>query len=375
MSGDDLGQVAAVSGLFIVLTLRWRSLLRAGPERALLLTFWALGCTAVFDLLPVYRAVQRHTGPGVPAALRDAGVIVAATALVWFVDIVEDEAGRLDPAAVPQRRRRHLAAAFLLSVLSVSPWLISPPGHPASALAAVPDWFDTTWRTPMHVLPVVAATSYALTLAARSAWLSSAADYDGAMRVALRVISIGALLSGPFVALKTASVILWLAGVGVATLKPIAAAEAAIQGVSLVTVGVGASLLWVYRRAARTDTENRMIQPLAPLLALLPEADGAEPHAASPLTLAVVRLGDLFLELTSYGRNDIRDEARDASLAAGDPVEAALDKADAIWLADALRRRAANDLQVTPSVSPYCNPDPHAAALRLAGIAAAWTQL
>lgn len=372
---NDWASFVAVIGLWAVVVVRWRRLIQPGPERYLLITFLGLSVTALAGVLPIYRAADEALPTGAAAAIRDVLVMVAAVALANFVATVENNGDAVGDVNAHRRRRVHIVGGALLGLISITPWLVGQPRSVSPSLAGIPDWFDTTWRTPVHVLPVVAATSYVVVIATASAW-NSAGPQRGPMRPALYIIAVGAALSAPFVALKALSVVFWLTGHGPATIHWVVRVESLGQAVSLGLVGIGGSCVLVLHQRRRTVAAELLPQ-LDELMEETPlyRRTGIASSAPDDLDHRTVAINDLFFELTGYGRNQVRQHVLDRALAAGHRVEVAIDMADAAWLADALNARNRNDRQVTPSDSPYCPEDPHAAAVRLARIATEWTKL
>jgi hypothetical protein len=376
MNAHDVTPVIGSACLWIVVIVRRKSLYHPGPGRDVMITFAGLATTALAGVLPIYQWLSRELpGIGTAAALRDLLTMLSATALCNFVAEVEqaeqpDAAGRIQ-----LHRRRHWAAGVVLSVISVIPWLFGGPHvSPDPSLAEIPDWLDTTWRTPVHIVPIVCLTGWALYVSVRSAWINAAREH-GSLRYGLFLIGTGALMSAPFLILKLVSVIVWMIGDGPATIAAITSTETAAQAASLTIVALGAAYIAIGHRNHQRQARG-LIQRIAPLWQLMPESYHHSPSAADAVTeLAdqTVTINDYFLELGEFGRSDVRQQAFLTARDRGHPTDVAWDIADATWLSDALRAQSVNDQQETHSDSPRSDPDTHAAALRLAGIAEQWS--
>lgn len=377
------GNGASIVGgavLWIAIIVRWKRLSQH-PARDLLIAYMCLATVAFFADLSVYETIERLLpGHGLTAGLRDLLVIVAIGSLCNWVIEVDANQDAQGPAETYRqqvhkqtRRRLNWTATAALAVVSLLPWL-DPPRRPTvfPVLSSTPDWLDNTWRTPVHIYPLVVAALWAIYVSGRSAIIHARAE-TGPIRVSLYIVAAGTVLCIPFVAFKAATAALWITGHGPQTITHITQGEQAGQAISLSLVGIGSiSAVILMQRERRAAT--RVLSQIHPLWLLVPP-NLRTPATGDPiadLTEQTSLINDLFLDLTAYGSNSVREAAYDTAVSRSEPSAVAHAQADAAWLSDALAGRATNVRSQDRSTAPASSADLTVATQRLVAIARQW---
>lgn len=259
---NDLELVGAV--VIWVVTIARIGMTRQADSRLLWFALLTLAIGQSLQVEAVYHRVEQATGVvGGAAVVKHGFALLAAASTAAVVQA-------LRPGSAERLRQGRPWIWLVPAILVlIAPWLLSPPRQLAPALTGRAEWYDTTWRSPLHWAAFLAYLGWALWGAARISWKFRKVETDGPTRTAVTLVGIGTTVGLGYIVEKAITVGAWLSGNGPAFTVFDQVAEACVlaASVSLIAIGTGYEAAWnrLHARTARrqlTVTTARL-EPMA----------------------------------------------------------------------------------------------------------------
>jgi hypothetical protein len=178
---------------------------RPGSSRTLWLALAFLGVSLLFYSPPVYNGVDRAAGSVVTSSIcREAFGLGAAAGV------------RALCSTVAGRRARALGRDWLIAAIAVViiavPLSVAAPAKLSPLLANSGNFYDSTWRSILYLMPCMVYLSWALGTGVVTCWRYGKEAPRGAIRTGLRLVGVGCVFGFSFVAVKVTVLTVWQLG-------------------------------------------------------------------------------------------------------------------------------------------------------------------